>query len=238
MRPRVLLLKTGDPLPVVRARRGPFQHWFGPLLTRYDLRLAIWEAQTDERRPQGDFDAVIVTGSPSSVHHHEPWSERAAAWLADSAPHTPILGVCYGHQLLAHALGGRSGPNPRGPEYGVVQVDVQPDLLFEGFPRRMSVYQMHSDAVLELPPGARVLADNPVTSVQAFGVGDHIRAVQFHPEFDVDYLSAALGIRRERLELGHPGFTDRALEGLRDLPEQPQIIWNFLERIVGLRAQR
>ena len=91
-----------------------------------------------------------------------------AAWLAGAVEAgTPVLGICYGHQLLAHGLGGRVGANPRGREIGSVDerlhAAAREDALFGAFPERLVVQATHVESALELPGGARLLGSSPGT---------------------------------------------------------------------------
>jgi GMP synthase (glutamine-hydrolysing) len=117
------------------------------------------------------------------------WSERAAGWLRRALDAgTPILGICYGHQLLAHALGGEVGNNAKGREFGTVEVALQGaaqgDALLGGLPRLIRVHVGHTQSVLRLPEGAVRLASNPWDANQAVRFAPSAWGVQFHPEFD------------------------------------------------------
>jgi len=132
-----------------------------------------------------DHDAVVVTGSRSSVYWDEPWigplgDRVAAAVTAD----VPVLGVCYGHQVLADVLGGTVADMGE-YELGYREVhQVIADPLFDGVPDPALVFETHSDVVTELPPGATLLAENEV-GIQAFRQGT-AWGVQFHPEYDLE----------------------------------------------------
>jgi GMP synthase (glutamine-hydrolysing) len=99
-----------------------------------------------------------------------------------------VLGVCFGHQLLAWRLGATVQRNPRGLELGTVTVRLtdegQTDPLFEGVPKEARVQATHFDEVVSVPPGGALLATNEASPVQAFGVGTTLRGVQFHPEMN------------------------------------------------------
>jgi GMP synthase (glutamine-hydrolysing) len=124
------------------------------------------------------------------VTEGEDWSRRVAGWIGDAvAADTPLLGICYGHQLLAQALGGEVGWNPRGREFGTVEVilhaEARVDPLFGHLPPRIPVHTCHAQSVLRLPPGAVCLASNAHDPHHAFVLGKTAWGVQFHPEFDV-----------------------------------------------------
>jgi GMP synthase (glutamine-hydrolysing) len=201
----VLVVKCGSALPAVRAERGDYEDWIlaGMGVARAAARVAA--VQEGEELPDpGAVSAVVLTGSSAMVSAREAWSERAAAWLREVvAAGTPVLGICYGHQLLAHALGGRVAPNPRGREIGTVEVEALPaardDALLGALPARLTVQATHLESVLELPAGARRLAASRGDAHQAFSVGPRAWGVQFHPEFDAGVIRGYLEARREIL---------------------------------------
>jgi len=204
MRP-LLIVKSGRTLPELARRRGDYEDWIAAGMGLDPARLRIAHVYENAPLPEPDaFAGVVVTGSSAMVSHREPWSERTADWLAGAVrAGTPVLGICYGHQLLAHGLGGRVGQNPRGREIGTVEVRLsraaRGDPLFEQLPERLRVQATHVEAVLELPAGARLLGSSDADPHQAFAVGERAWGVQFHPEFDADVVRAYLTARRELL---------------------------------------
>ncbi|MBU0746764.1 MAG: glutamine amidotransferase [Gammaproteobacteria bacterium] len=192
--PRTLwTLKTGDALPPLRAAHGDFEDWIarGLALGKGTEAIAL---QTLDARTATEWPAlasvagVVVTGSPAMVTDREPWSERAAAWLAQLvAAKVPVLGLCYGHQLLAHALGGEVARHPGGLEIGTVAIRQLPaaegDALFANLPTEFAAHVVHEQSVRRLPPGAVALAANAHEAHHAFRVGTNAWGVQFHPEF-------------------------------------------------------
>lgn len=149
-----------------------------------------------------EFAGVIVTGSASMVTDRLPWSERAAAWIRDNSGRVPMLGVCFGHQLIAHALGGTVNWNPTGPEYGTVEVTAtaaaNEDTLMTGMPRRFAVQSAHHQTVVGLPEGTVVLAEGK-SGCHAARFTESIWGVQFHPEYDARINLAVLDIFSEGL---------------------------------------
>ncbi|MFB6073105.1 MAG: type 1 glutamine amidotransferase [Halobacterium sp.] len=129
------------------------------------------------------FDGVVVTGSRSSVYWDDDWIQPLVEYVA--AVHdagVPVLGVCFGHQVLAEALGGTVEDMG---EYEIGYREVRrtrDDPLFDGVGESFTAFTTHSDAVTELPPGAELLAENDY-GVHAFRA-DHSVGVQFHPEYD------------------------------------------------------
>jgi len=202
-----LIVKTGTAPVAIRERYGDFDDWFcrglGERRFAYDV-LAVDQghALPDPARTD-DYTGVLITGSPAMVSNREDWSERTAAWLA--AVHDrrrPILGVCYGHQLLAHALGGRVGPNPFGRRMGTHPLCVtggETPLLLHAADG-MSAHSTHAEAVIEPPPGAHVLATAEGDPHHVLHFGNLSWGVQFHPEFDADIMRAYIQERRDVLQ--------------------------------------
>lgn len=199
-----LILQTGVPAASMR-RHGSFAHWIRVAagLDRDDA--VVVDVANGEPLPARDGVAgVIVTGSAAMVTERRDWSERSAAWLAEAAQAgLPLLGICYGHQLIAHALGGTVGDNPRGREMGTVGIDLHPqagrDPLFAGLPTRFAAQATHLQSVLQPPPGATVLAHNDHDACHAFRWGERAWGVQFHPEFSAGHMRGYIHARADAL---------------------------------------
>ncbi len=187
------IIKTGDALPSLRAEHGDFEDWIARGLSQDNnlpaLTVRTLDARTNTPWPAMETVAgVVVTGSPAMVTDREPWSERTAERLAQLVvAQVPVLGICYGHQLLAHALGGDVARHPGGLEIGTVAVQRLPaaagDALFGELPAEFLAQVVHEQSVRRLPPGAVALAANAHEDHHAFRVGPSAWGVQFHPEF-------------------------------------------------------
>lgn len=232
----LFIMKTGTTLAPIRAARGDFEDWIGAGLG-YE-RDALDVRNVYEGEPSPDFDeisGVVVTGSSALVSEREAWSERSAAWLAGAVERgLPVLGICYGHQLLAHACGGRVDANPLGREIGTVRVRFQPeyaaDPLLAGLPEEIGVQVSHVESVLELPPHARHLGQSEGDANQAFALGDNAWGVQFHPEFDADIVRGYIDGRREAIT--REGLDAGALRaGARDTDHGTRLLRRFGELV-------
>jgi len=200
----MLIVKTGTAHTALDDTDGDFEHWIARGLGRPVQVCSVYEG--DELPSPHATDGVVVTGSAAMVSHHEAWAKRTAAWLRDAvAVGVPVLGICFGHQLLAHALGGRVGPNPRGREVGTISVALTDgaadDPLFGGLPDRIEVHTTHMESVLELPVGAELLASSTLDPHHAFRVpGRPVWGVQFHPEFSAAVIRGYIEARRDDLQ--------------------------------------
>lgn len=196
--PRFLIVQTGSTLPALRARRGDFPHWFRRGLALRADEIEVVRVDAGEPLPPvAQHTGVVVTGSPAMVSRREGWSEKTAAWLRHAIDAgMPILGVCYGHQLLAHALGGEVDYHPQGRELGTVAIDKTPasagDTLFANAPERFRVHASHQQSVLKLPAGAIALARSAHDPHHAVRYAPRVWGVQFHPEFSVEIMRGYL----------------------------------------------
>jgi GMP synthase (glutamine-hydrolysing) len=175
------------------------------------------------------YDAVILGGSPHAVYERAPWMKRLAFWaLAAAESDRPVLGVCFGHQLLGWALGGRVEANAKGREVGTCWVELTEqgalDPLFEGLPRRFEVQQTHGDHLAAPPTAAGTvrLAMSEHTPWQSFRCGN-VTGVQFHPEIDAPLLRVMTDREGHRAEV-------------RDAVLQERVLVNWL-RVSGAYAQ-
>lgn len=193
--PRIAILSCGHTLEPLRKTHGDFDDWIERGL-QAPLEVLRLDATSTEPLPDWDgLAGVVVTGSHAMVSDRAPWSERAAAWLRQGvAAEVPILGICYGHQLLAHATGGTVGYHPHGIELGSHGIDLhaaaQEDALFAHLPQHFAAQLVHSQSALALPAGAVVLASNGHEAHQAFRLGRKAWGVQFHPEFSATAMQA------------------------------------------------
>ncbi len=232
-----LILKAGDKLAELDRCPGDFEAWiaagFGPSagpVEVVDVRTGALPAAPEACR------RVVVTGSAAMVTDLAPWSEATAAWLRRAvAAGTPVLGICFGHQLLAHALGGRVGDNPRGVEVGTVEVELtaaaRQDRLFGGLPTRFAANMSHRQAVLALPPGAVRLASTAADPNAAFACAPAAWGVQFHPEFDA-------AVTRAHVDHYRPALSDAGLvaDALRDAVIETPVSRGVLARFAALDA--
>lgn len=147
-----------------------------------------WDCEHEE--PPADLleqDAVIITGSAADAHGQEPWLSRLKQTIVEvHRAGIKILGICFGHQIVAWALGGESGRNPKGWELAMHPIRFTQEAGGFAPGDEMYVLDFHQDHVTRLPPGATCLASSPHTPVHIYRVGTRVLCLQSHPEFEKD----------------------------------------------------
>ncbi len=126
-----------------------------------------------------DLKGIILSGGPASVYG--PGAPLAPGWVFDAG--VPILGICYGMQLIAHQLGGEVAP-AKEREYGfaVIHQSSEASPLFYGLDQEAPVWMSHGDRIDKLPPGFRSIAYSENSPIAAMGNDSRIFGIQFHPE--------------------------------------------------------
>ena len=188
----LVIVQPGEKLPSLAGVAGDFADWvLAGMRTPGEIATTVYPHRGDAYPGVQDIDAVVITGSSAMVTDNAPWMVAGAGWLRQVvAAGIPVLGICFGHQWLGAALGGRVAPNPRGTEVGSVPVNLSgeaaDDPLLGGMPARMLLPLSHRQSLTELPPAAIHLAYSDLEPNQAFRVGERAWGVQFHPEFSAE----------------------------------------------------
>lgn len=231
MRKPILIVRTGD-LPGSMAHLGSFERQFQLMADYGEAGTAVVDAVRDPLPEPTAFACLIVTGSLAMVSDREPWSERCAIWLKGAIEvGVRVLGVCYGHQLVAHALGGLVGYNPKGRTFGSHELNLTPagleHPLLRGLPATFKTNQANSQVVLDAPRGAAVLGTSPYDRNAVLAYGPQVLTVQFHPEFSGD-------VTREFVDLATDGGRKmdgsiRLAEPIQDTPEAASLLQRFVD---------
>ncbi|MEH2920998.1 glutamine amidotransferase [Samsonia erythrinae] len=231
----LLVIQLGQPPEGIASQVGQQGKWFVDAVQGKTLPVQIVRPYLGESLPTFErLAAVIISGSWSMVTERLDWSEYTADWLRSAFDaDIPMLGVCYGHQLLADALGGKVGDNPNGKEVGVQIVTTHEaaaqDALLRDYPQRFGAYLTHQQSVLEPPVGAQVLASSEMDGCQIIRYSDRVLTVQFHPEFNADIMQACL--RHNETALRQGGWD---VDRMMDIAQEPlwarKILLDFVQR--------
>jgi len=229
---KLLIIKAGSTFAETARKYGDFE---AMVLHGSGLQKELVEV-VDAVRP-GSLPApdsccgAIITGAHCMVTDDLDWSLALEAWVRSIVNGAvPLLGICYGHQLLGRATGGQVGFHPRGKEVGTFEIRLRPearqDPLFSALPELFPVHTTHSQSVLALPPGAVLLAENDFDPHHAFRIGPCAWGVQFHPEYDsrimYDYILAQADSLTDG---GHD--TASLLYDVRETPSANSILQKF-----------
>lgn len=194
---RIGILETGAISDDLAGKYGSYLPMFERLLGRADGELschnfAVLNGEMPESPEQ--MDGWVITGSRHGVYEALSWMEPLKAFLREClTARVPVVGVCFGHQILAEAMGGEVVKSDRGWGLGVheYKVEIQPEWM-DGIADTFATRAIHQDQIVKLPPATTVLASSPFCPYAALAYGDPDSplaiSVQPHPEFDADYV--------------------------------------------------
>lgn len=232
------ILKTDAVRPEWVPEFGEYPDMFVALLGQLDpaLEFVVYDVEQGEFPDDIDeVDAYLITGSKSSVYDDKPWIADLMDFVRElDRRHKKIVGICFGHQLVAQALGGKTEKSSKGWGVGLHthRFNSAPDWHDQG-EMDFDVLVSHQDQVVENAVGARVLASSEFCENAVCQVGDHILTFQGHPEFVPAYSREIMEFRREMI--GEEVYR----KGIASLAEQPQRmrvarwILNFLKAPVA-----
>ena len=227
------ILKVGETFPITKKKFNDFDRW----VTRFlkTKKIKVIDIQKAEKLPNiKSAKGFIITGSHSMVTEELEWSLALEKYIKQIAKTTiPLLGICYGHQLINKALGGKSGFNKKGKEIGVVKIKkLSNDPLLKNITDRFYAYETHYQSALLLPKGAKVLAKNYKEKHQAVRFRKNIWGVQFHPEFDKAIMKEY--ILNQKDDLVALGFNiEKLLEEIKECNLSTKVLKNFEEIVEG-----
>lgn len=187
-----------------------FKTFFSKLNTHNtELEFTFYQVQQGEL-PNcfKECDAYVITGSKSGVYENHDWIKLLSNWVVEANQvDTKILGVCFGHQLIAHALGGTVTMSKKGWGIGVRTLSTATDtVLSRSLPEQLSLIYSHKDQVIKLPPDAQNFITDDFCPNAGFTIKKNIVTFQGHPEFNPIYLKRLLARRSE--DIGEPTYSN------------------------------
>ncbi len=198
---------------------GDYDEMFSRLFDhRDDVELVRYDVVNGEMPDRAtECDAWLTTGSRYSVNDDEQWIRDLEEFVREVAEdRVPLVGVCFGHQLIAKALGGSVVRSERGWGVGIKEVEIADGLDWAKNAGSCWVGSVHQDQVDRLPPDAEILGWNDHCPVSMMSVGSTILGLQGHPEMGPDYVEAVVQMRKGTLIP-----EDVADEGLASLVNEP-----------------
>ena len=226
---RIAILETGAPPPALAEKHGDYPAMFRALLGD-DYAFQTFRSQAGEWPDADAFDAAIITGSAAGVYEDAPWIADLLDWIRVARGRTRLIGICFGHQAMAQALGGRVEKSGRGWGVGLHRYDVVSTEPWMDPPAAtFAIPVSHQDQVVEKPADARVLARSDFTPFAGLAWGDDAISFQGHPEFTPAYAADLTAGRRDRIG---PAVVDPALESL-SLPDDRARVGQWLRRFIA-----
>ncbi len=194
---KIGILETGSPPEPLKPRYGDYPAMFRGLLD-LDVRWTTYDVQAGALPRPDEEDAVIVTGSSAGVYDPDPWIGWLVEFLRAAQGRTKLVGICFGHQVMAEAFGGRVIKSPKGWGVGLHTYEVlHSEPWMDSAAPTISIPASHQDQVVERPPGAKVVAASTFTPFGMLEYQDQPAvSLQLHPEFAPAYAEALIESRR------------------------------------------
>lgn len=210
---------------------GSYGQMFAAFFDRLDgdLQYRYYQVKEGELpRVANECDAYLITGSKAGVYDTDPWIHSLQTWIADFHQQSAkLIGICFGHQIIAHSLGGEAAKSPRGWGVGVHATNVISNIETPD-PGKLRLLYSHQDQVQTLPPGAQVLASSDFCQYAAFKIDHRVLSFQGHPEFTPEYLQRLLTRRIDAI--GEARFA-RAMASLTEVTNEQQVGQQLLDFI-------
>jgi len=188
---------------------GSYQNKYEPIFIEYlekvlhQREIKTYQvAQNEFPKSVDECHSWIITGSPASAYEDEQWIHNLSQFIRDChAKKIKMLGICFGHQLIAHALGGEVVNSDKGWGVGVRDFDVShtKHWMTPALEEKCSLLFSHQDQVQTLPEGAISLGGDDFCEFQMYSIDEHVFSIQGHPEFTRDYAKERYDTRIERL---------------------------------------
>jgi GMP synthase-like glutamine amidotransferase len=226
---RIAILETGAPPPALAAAHGDYPAMFRDLLGEA-FEFETFDVQAGQWPQAGDFDAAIITGSAAGVYEDAPWIGDLLDWIRAAKGRTRLVGVCFGHQAMAQALGGRVEKSERGWGVGLHRYQVESvEPWMTPAAAAVAIPASHQDQVVEKPADARVLLRSDFTPFAGLAWGEDAISFQPHPEFTPAFATDLTAGRHDRID---PALVARAVDSLK-APDDRAMVGGWIRAFIG-----
>ena len=193
---KIGILETGVPPGDLADTHGRYDAMVRDMLGDGHAYRTFAVAEGDWPTAQDGIDAYVITGSSAGVHDGLPWVEELAAFLRGVRGRAKLVGICFGHQVMAHAFGGTVEKVDRGWGLGLHRYAMRDRPGWLGPAAGVAVMASHQDQVVVPPPGSVVVGASDFTPYAILDYGDDAISFQFHPEFTTAFSRALIDVDR------------------------------------------
>jgi len=217
---RIAVLETGAPPPTLAGRHGDYPAMFRQLLGE-DFAFETFDVQSGALPDAPAFDAAIITGSAAGVYETAPWIGELLDWIRAAKGRTKLVGVCFGHQAMAQALGGRVEKSDKGWGVGLHRYQIaSTEPWMRPAAATVSIPASHQDQVVAKPAEARVVLRSDFTPFAGLAWGDDAISFQAHPEFTPAFATELTAGRHDRID---PALVERAVDSLKAADDRAMV---------------
>jgi GMP synthase-like glutamine amidotransferase len=222
----ITIIEVGLANEAIRADFDDYPSMFAQLVSGADAGLSfstISPIKGEDLPDPADLDAILITGSANGVYDTVPWMAPLMDFIRQTAnAHTPMVGICFGHQAIAEAMGGHAAKSDKGWALGrhAYELAAHPDWMADKARRKFSLFASHQDQVLKQPPDTCVIARSDFTPYAGLEyTAAPIISFQGHPEIEDDLAIAMIGVREGLTHSQAEADTSRAsLQAPHDSP--------------------
>ncbi len=196
---RIGILQTGDAPEELQDKHGNYNDMFVRLLGQNHAEFQFDVFRVIDSQIPHDVnlcDGWLITGSKFSAYGKQPWIPALKEFIRQIvAAGLPLIGICFGHQIIAEALGGRVEKSEKGWGLGLDTYSIAPGSALSALDH-ITLNIFHQDQIVKLPPNAEVFASSDFCQYAGLYIGDQVMTIQAHPEFKTEFNSELLEVRK------------------------------------------